>query len=153
MLSLAVSRHDGQFDRGGSPYILHPLKVMHYLKTEDEELMCIAVGHDLIEDTFRSVEDGLNALKYHGFTDRVINGIMALTKIPGETYDMYRAKVRANDDAIEVKLCDLRHNSDIRRLKGIRDQDIARIEKYHRFYVELMLVKQSRVNQVEFLES
>ena len=34
---LATTYHAGQYDRGGNPYILHPLKVMHYLKTEDEE--------------------------------------------------------------------------------------------------------------------
>ena len=35
MLVLATNAHAGQFDRGGQPYILHPLKVMHYLKTDD----------------------------------------------------------------------------------------------------------------------
>ena len=35
VLVLATNAHAGQFDRGGKPYILHPLKVMHYLKTDD----------------------------------------------------------------------------------------------------------------------
>jgi (p)ppGpp synthase/HD superfamily hydrolase len=51
VLVLATNAHAGQFDRGGKPYILHPLKVMHYLKTDDEELQCIALLHDVIEDT------------------------------------------------------------------------------------------------------
>ena len=51
MIRLAVKGHAGQFDKGGNPYILHVLKVMDNLHTNDEELQCIAVGHDLIEDT------------------------------------------------------------------------------------------------------
>lgn len=129
MIVIATNAHAGQFDRGGVPYILHPLKVMHYLKSDDEELQCIAVGHDVIEDTAVTFKD----LRDAGMSERVIEGIRALTKMPGETYEEYQAKVFANVDAMKVKLCDLRHNSDIRRLKGFREKDIARMEKYHRF--------------------
>ena len=58
--------------------------------------------------------------------------------MPGESYDEYKVRVKANPDAIKVKLCDLRHNTDVRRLKGITEKDIARMEKYHRFYLELL---------------
>ena len=47
MIKLVVNAHDGQLDKAGKPYILHCLKVMHYLKTDDEQLQCIALGHDL----------------------------------------------------------------------------------------------------------
>ena len=57
MLVIVTNAHDGQFDKGGAPYILHPLKVMHYLKSDDEELMCMALGHDVIEDTHWTFED------------------------------------------------------------------------------------------------
>lgn len=137
MLLLATNRHDGQFDKGGNPYILHPLKVMHYLKTDDEELMCIAIGHDLVEDTFKCAEDGIASLRHYGMSERVISGILALTKKPDESFEDYKARVKANPDAVKVKMADLRHNSDIRRLKGVRAKDIERIERYHRFYLEL----------------
>ena len=133
MLLIATNAHHGQFDRGGNPYILHPIKVMHYLKSEDEELQCIALGHDVIEDTNVTYKD----LKESGFTDRIINGIRALTKVPGQTYDEYKEGVFANVDAMKVKLADLRHNTDVRRLKGVTEKDIARMEKYHRFYLEI----------------
>jgi (p)ppGpp synthase/HD superfamily hydrolase len=137
MLHLATNMHDGQFDKGGVPYILHPLKVMHYLKSNDEELQCIALGHDLIEDTFKSTADGVATLLHYGFSDRIISGILSLTKIEGESYDDYKKRVKSNPDAVLVKMADLRHNSDIRRLKGIREKDVARIERYHKFYLEL----------------
>ncbi len=137
MLQLATQRHDGQFDKGGNPYILHPLKVMHYVRSDDEEIQCIALGHDLIEDTFERPDDGAEYLRARGFSERIIDGILALTKFPGETYDDYKARVMANPDAVVVKMADLRHNSDIRRLKGVGPRDIKRIERYHRFFLEL----------------
>ena len=133
MLLIATNAHAGQFDKGGKPYILHPLKVMHYLKTEDEELQCIALGHDLIEDTDVTYSELICA----GMSARVIEGIRALTKVRGESYLEYKQRVLQNRDAMLVKLCDLRHNTDIRRLKGITDKDVARIAKYHEFWVEI----------------
>ena len=134
MLVIATNAHAGQFDRGGRPYILHPLKVMHYLKSDDEELQCMALGHDIIEDTVVTYKD----LREAGMTERIIAGIRALTKQPGQTYDEYKQNVFANRDAMLVKMADLRHNTDIRRLKGVSDKDIERIAKYQRFYLELM---------------
>lgn len=141
MLILATQRHDGQFDKGGKPYILHPLKVMHYLRTDDEELQCIALGHDLIEDTFDDLICGQTFLRSRGFSSRVVSGIVAMTKRLGQSFDEYKAQVKSNPDAILVKMADLRHNSDIRRLKGVGPKDIERIEKYHRFYLELEAIK------------
>ena len=133
MIVLATNAHAGQYDKGGNPYILHPFKVMHYLKSDDEELQCIALGHDIIEDTdvtYLQLVEG-------GFTERVIQGIRDLTKLPGETYNEYKLRVMSNEDAMKVKMADLRHNTDIRRLKGVTEKDLVRIEKYHRFYLEI----------------
>jgi (p)ppGpp synthase/HD superfamily hydrolase len=133
MLVLVTNQFAGVYDRGGHPYVLHCLKVMYYTKSDDEEIQCIALGHDLIEDCDVTYMDLHNA----GFTPRVVEGIRALTKVPGETHDEYLAKIKANRDAIRVKLADLRHNSDIRRLKGVTEKDIMRIAKYHAMYLEL----------------
>ena len=133
MLVLATNAHAGQFDRGGNPYILHPLKVMHYLKTDDEELMCMALGHDVIEDTNTTFND----LREAGMSERVIEGIRALTKMPGQSYDEYKQVVFSSEDAMRVKLADLRHNTDVRRLKGVSEKDLARMAKYHQFFMEI----------------
>ena len=133
VLVLATNAHAGQFDRGGNPYILHPMKVMHYLKTTDEELQCIALLHDVVEDTDTSWKD----LEAIGCTERVLNAVRALTKLPGQTYDEYKKVVFANEDAMRVKLCDLRHNTDIRRLKGVTQKDVDRITKYNQFFLEI----------------
>jgi (p)ppGpp synthase/HD superfamily hydrolase len=133
MLIIAVNAHADQYDKGGHPYILHPISVLHMLRTEDEELQCIALGHDLIEDTKTTYQD----LRDAGMTERIIEGIRSLTKLPGETYEEYKQKVLANKDAIAVKKKDIQHNTDIRRLRGVSDKDIRRMERYFKFYVEL----------------
>lgn len=134
MLVLATLNHDGAYDRGGNPYILHPLKVMHLLKSNDEELNCIALGHDLIEDTKVTYADLINC----GMSIRVADGIAKLSKVEGESYDDYKLKVMSNVDAMRTKLKDLRTNSDIRRLnRDVTEKDILRIEKYMKFYREI----------------
>lgn len=130
---LATNGHHGQFDRGGKPYILHCLAVLHTVDSDDEEVQCIAVMHDLIEDTKTTYAD----LREAGFTERVIAGVRAITKVPGYTYEEYQEQVLANKDAVLVKMADLKHNSDITRLKGVREKDIDRMVKYQKFYLIL----------------
>ena len=108
MLMFATYKHAGQVDKSGEPYILHPLTVMHLLYTDDEELKCIALGHDLIEDCDVTYQQ----LYELGFTSRIVHGISCLTKERGQTYAMYKLKVMTNADAVRVKLCDLQHNMD-----------------------------------------
>ena len=133
VLVLATNAHAGQFDRGGNPYILHPMKVMHYLKSDDEELQCVALLHDVVEDTKTTWQD----LHDVGCTPRVVAAVRALTKMPGQSYDEYKQIVFNNPDAMRVKMADLRHNTDIRRLKGITQKDLERLAKYNQFYLEL----------------
>lgn len=133
MIVIATNAHAGQFDKGGNPYILHPLQVMSSLKEDDEELQCIAVGHDVIEDTSTTYK----FLRDEGMSEHVIEGIRCLTKVPGQTYEEYQADVFGSVDAMKVKKCDLRHNTDTRRLRGITNKDTARMAKYMKFYADI----------------
>lgn len=99
-----------------------------------------AIGHDIIEDTKVTYND----LREAGITERVIAGIAAITKLPGYSYDEYKEQVFRNADAMLVKMADLQHNSDIRRLQGVTQKDVDRIAKYHRFYMELMMRTEKR---------
>jgi GTP diphosphokinase / guanosine-3',5'-bis(diphosphate) 3'-diphosphatase len=130
---IATNAHTGQFDKGGNPYILHVLAVMHKLRSDDLELKCIAALHDTVEDTDVTYAQLIDA----GMSERVVAGVRALTKQRGQTYDEYKAGVFANVDAMHVKQKDLMHNSDIRRLKGVSEKDIARVAKYMVFYTEI----------------
>lgn len=125
-IQFAATKHVEQTDKGGKPYILHPLRIMMRLRTNDEELMAIAVLHDVIEDCDVSFNDLLQI----GMSERIIRGVRALTKQNGETYEQFIDRVAKNRDAMLVKREDLRDNADITRLKGITDKDVSRMGKY-----------------------
>lgn len=132
-VAIASAAHQDQFDRGGKPYIMHCITVMHKVKSDDPELKQIAVLHDTIEDT----DWTLAMLKEEGFSQRVIDGLALLTHDDAVSYDQYIKGIATNVDAIRVKLSDLRHNSDLTRLKGLSDKDFDRMKKYQRSYMFL----------------
>lgn len=130
---IAAREHLGVRDKGGHAYILHPMRIAMRLRTNDEELMSIAVLHDVIEDSKLTFED----LKAEGFSDRVINALKLLTHQKGVSYDDYIDAMRGNLDALRIKREDLRDNSDITRLKGLRQKDFERMEKYIRAFAKV----------------
>jgi (p)ppGpp synthase/HD superfamily hydrolase len=131
-ISIAVTAHYGQHDSGGRPYILHPLHLMNQLMY-DADLATIAVLHDVVEDSTYELED----LRKIGFSDRTIKALDCLTHKENESYEEYIKRIGTNIDAIRVKRKDLEHNSNITRLKGVRDKDIERIKKYHKAFIYL----------------
>lgn len=136
---LATQAHYGQFDKQGLPYIMHPAKVCAMLRTDDLELMCIAYLHDVLEDTSITEQD----LRQCGMSERVVEGVKCLTKTPNLSQSEYETQVLSNIDAMLVKRSDLRHNSDIRRLKDVRQKDLDRTMRYYQFFlkIEAELVK------------
>lgn len=134
-IAIAARVHEAQTDRGGHAYILHPLRAMMRLRTDDQDLMCIAVLHDTIEDSDGAIT--LARLTEAGFSPRVIAALTLLTHDKNEPYDDYVKRIASNKDAARVKLEDLRDNSDITRLKGVRQKDFERVQKYNRAFVFL----------------
>ena len=143
-LMIMILAHEGQYDKGGKPYSLHPLTVLYKLNTNDEELQCAAVLHDVIEDCSgkrihfagEDQEISFAMLADAGMSTRVVDIVRRLTKMPGQTYEEYQAAVLSDIGAMLVKREDLRTNSDLRRLKSrtITEKDVARVAKYMTFY-------------------
>src|SRR4051812_11142258 len=101
--------HYGQLDKSGYEYWYHPLRVMLRLgpkATFDER--CVALLHDVLEDTEVTVKDMLDA----GFTRNVVAVVdMLLTRRAGTPYQEYIARImEGNSDAARVvkfsDLCD-----------------------------------------------
>lgn len=121
---IAKQAHQGQKDKAGVDYINHPETVASFVTTDDEKI--VAYLHDVIEDTNVTLLD----LTQYGFSDTILEAIDILTKKKRQTYQSYLELVKTNELARVVKLADLRHNSDLTRLKEITSKDIERREKY-----------------------
>jgi len=126
-LQIAAKAHEGQKDKSGLPYILHPLRVM--MRVEGEEAQMVAVLHDVIEDTSVTVAD----LRQAGFSEQVIAAVLCVTHQKDEPYADYVVRCKGNDVARRVKLADLEDNSRLDRIL-VRPQrfeaDVARLRKY-----------------------
>lgn len=123
---IAVTAHKRQLDKGGHDYIGHPLAVAEMLMTEDEQI--VALLHDVVEDTPITLQN----LRKQGFSERIVKAIDCLTKRECETLETYLDRVKSNPLAVKVKIADLTHNSDIKRIPFPKEKDFARIERYKR---------------------
>lgn len=133
-IAITAEAFKHKLDRSGQPYILHCLYVMDIEGDEDEK--CAAVMHDLVEDTDWTYE----MLRNLGFSERTID-ILKLVTFPDGCDDIqYMEQIKRialDPSAKKIKKKDLRHNSDITRLKGLRKKDTDRLEKYSRAYIYL----------------
>ncbi|MCB8943033.1 MAG: GTP pyrophosphokinase [Ardenticatenaceae bacterium] len=126
-IALAVAAHAGEVDKEGKPYILHPLRLMVQMETAEE--MMTAVLHDVVEDTPITLDD----LRQQGFPAVVLEALALLTHDTASTsYEDYVAAIKPNALARKVKLADLAHNMDVRRLPELGMKDYGRLEKYRR---------------------
>jgi hypothetical protein len=126
-LQIASKAHEGQKDKEGLPYILHPLRVM--MSVEGEEAQIVGVLHDVIEDTPVTADD----LRQAGFSEKIIDALLCVTHRKDEPYAAYMVRCRGNEIARRVKLADLTDNSRLDRtiLRPQRfDADVARLRKY-----------------------
>lgn len=123
-IQIAADAHAGQFDKGGAPYILHPLRVMMSLQVPAQQI--VAVLHDVVEDSKVTLGD----LRAAGFPNDVLTAIRALTKKKGETRLEAAARAATNPIARAVKLADVSDNMDLGRIARPSESDVARIREY-----------------------
>lgn len=127
-LELAVEKHKNQTDKAGNPYILHPLHVMENVNSKEGKI--VAILHDIIEDT-DITEDYLLKI---GLSKRIVDAVVALTRSKGMDYQEYIKNLSSNPLAKEVKLADLEHNMDLKRLPTLEEKDLERNRKYQIAY-------------------
>ena len=123
-LEIALQAHRGQQDRYGEPYILHPLRVMARVHTEEQKI--VALLHDVIEDSAWTIEQ----LEQEGFVVEILEAVQALTKQPGEDYMNYIRRTAVTNLSLTVKMADLEDNMDLTRCKQLKPADLKRMEKY-----------------------
>lgn len=127
-LDFVREAHAGQTDRLGAPYWLHCVRVMAGLPADaDDEMRHAALLHDVLEDT------GLEAwalVDGHGYSDRIVELVRALTRREHETYENYIVALRAQGIGAEIiKIADLRDNLSPERAAGLTPELEARYRK------------------------
>lgn len=133
-IRIAVEAHDGQLDKIGMPYILHPLAVMQSLPMTELDARIVAVLHDVLEDTPVAVR----CLLRRGISARLVLAVEDISKRDGEDRVTYYRRVRRNPLALRVKYQDIEHNLSQERLSCLPLQDQERLkEKYRVALLEL----------------
>lgn len=133
-MKIAYAAHHGQYDKGGVPYILHPVHVAEQMS--DEMATCAALLHDVVEDTeitFANLAEE--------FPQRIIDALKLLTHDEDEDYYEYVRRLRDDPIALEVKLADLAHNMDESRLmcaEHVTEEKMSYLREKYRKAKELL---------------
>jgi len=130
-IKIAAEAHAGQVDKAGAPYILHPLRVMLRMNTNDERI--VAVLHDVVEDSHWS----LDLLSAEGFSEQVVRAIDSVTRRDSETYEEFVLRAGLDPVGRRVKFADLEDNCDLGRIAAPTEKDHARIDRYRRAIEQL----------------
>ena len=125
-IEIAASAHKNQADKGGSPYILHPIRVMMSLDTEDEKI--VGVLHDVVED---SDVWNFKRLREEGFEENILSALKSVTKgSEDEDYQKFIKRAGQNEIGRNVKIADIKDNLDVTRIGTLNEKDLLRINKY-----------------------
>ena len=142
-IEIAVEAHKGQLDKAGNLYVLHPLRVMMNLDTEDEKI--VGVLHDVVEDCEGWTWDRLRS---EGFSEKIIDALQSVSKTPNEEVEFSRLKETGSEDAVrqhyfafvrraaaneigrKVKVADIKDNLNISRIKILSNEDMIRLRRY-----------------------
>ena len=132
-IEIAVEAHKGVLDKGGNPYVLHPLRMMFAVKTEEEKI--VAVLHDVIEDAAGWEFD---RLENERFSAVVIDALRSVTKeTEDEDYDAFIERAMSNPIGRQVKIADIKDNLDVTRIGELTEKDMDRLNKYKRALARL----------------
>ena len=125
-IEIAVNAHKGVTDKGGNPYIVHPIRVMMSLKSDNEKI--VGVLHDVVEDA----EDwDFERLQEEGFSKEVLDALRSVTKTSEEEdYNEFVQRALTNEIGRAVKIADIRDNLDVTRIGELRQKDMNRLNKY-----------------------
>ena len=133
-LDFMCGAHDGQTDKGGNPYWMHPVAVMNRLgpNASDTERM-VALLHDVIEDTKYTEQDLIDM----GWSTDVVNAVRLLSRPDGDNRPTYMEWIRSiaasgNRMAIKVKIADNEENSDPKRIAQLPPEGRDIVKRYER---------------------
>ena len=133
-LAIAAKAHEGKIDKGGSPYIFHPMRVAEAASKNAapglwDNRYIVGVLHDVLEDSDIKDVEIAEALDISLDGD-VMNALRAISREDGEPYHEYIERCGRNELARVVKMHDLEDNMDLDRIANPGKADYHRVEKY-----------------------
>lgn len=128
---LATWVHEGVKDKGGDDYINHPLRVSVKVRGELEQ--CIAIMHDVVEDSEGYKKITLKDLTNFGFNMYIVDGVDAVTRRvysdgTKEDYFDFIKRLCKNDAGRSVKKSDIDDNMNEERLHYLSDKFRLKLE-------------------------
>src|SRR5271157_3519540 len=138
-LDFATSKHWGQKDKSGQPYIFHPISVAMILRKEFttypdklpvgitvDDLVVAGLLHDVVEDcgvTLDQIEE-----KFGPVVRQIVDGVTRryITADKKETYMDFVRRAKLHPGARVVKIADLHHNMSRIHNLPLAEQDILR---------------------------
>lgn len=127
-MQIAIKVHSSQVDKGGKPYIGHPLRVEKLC--DDEVCKIVALLHDTVEDGDITAE----YLLMQGFPTHIVDAVLFVSRNKEEDYFDFIQRCKSNPIGRRVKIADLKDNMDVTRLNELTDKDVERLKKYHKAY-------------------
>ena len=130
--------HQGVPDKGGVPYIRHPMWVANQISLNggSQPEVIVAWLHDTVEDTSLTLKE-----LGEWFNPEIVAAVKSVSfKCEGhedEERNQYIRRAAMNSIGRKVKMFDLKHNMDITRLKNrhcLTPKDLERIKIYAEEY-------------------
>ena len=141
-LDLCRTLHEGQVDKCGQPYWIHPFTVaMTGFNQNNLSHVVVGLLHDIPEDTETTIETLENLVE---LTEEEVEALKLLTHSKDISYDEYIDLIvnSGNKIAISVKLRDLAHNFNLHRFVDaqipITYLDEKRAMKYKDKYIYIL---------------
>ena len=122
---LARAAHAGQTGPDGCPFIDHPLRVAHAVRSAGGDTTAVVVA--LLHDSIEKGKATRAALRAAGATEWVLSAVDALTQRAQEPVSAYLARCRANPIARTVKRYDLLDKLEPRYLSAVSGVEAARL--------------------------
>ncbi len=122
-LKLCFKVHKKQVDKTGVPYVFHPYHIAEEM--DNETAVVCALLHDAIND-----ETDYELLKNQGFTEGILDTLKVLNHDKDVPFFDYIKTIAKKPIAKQVKISDLKHNSDLSRLGENDEATLKRVLKY-----------------------
>lgn len=133
----AFHAHADQLDKGGLPYIFHPLAVSRAVAGLGEDFEVVALLHDVWEDTDYQLT---------GLSVQQERALDAITQRKGEQgkegYFDYIRRCRENFIARVVKVADLQHNLSPERMDALSERQAASLRVRYRQALTIVTASQ-----------